>query len=154
MVAPVPCRPVPYPGPGPQRARILAVGSREAPHGTNLWVTQQCSLCLDNRDDVECPRYRPLGNIYQGHRLGENVCSIIGCNRRLCQHHMRPQGPTTHSASLWYTFCSECYQRRPHCTSCGVLGRDHLSWHYGEPAAKAPRGQPLWPCWPAGGCEH
>ena len=47
MVPPVPCRAVPYPGPGSQRARILTPRCREAPPGASPWETQQCSICLD-----------------------------------------------------------------------------------------------------------
>ena len=51
-------------------------------------------------------------------------------------------------------FCPGCYRRRPHCTPCGVLGRGHLSWSYGEVARKDAPGPSLWPCWPAGGCDN
>ena len=98
--------------------------------------------------------YRPLGNIYTGYKFGLNVCSTIGCYRRLCMQRMLPQGSTTHSAGIWCVFCPDGYRRRPRCTSCGVLGRDHLSWEYGEPASKEAPGPSLWPCWLEGGCEN
>ena len=58
-------------------------------------------------------------------------------SQRLQHSRMRPS--TVHAAhdasrlyhleaGTWYAFCPDCCRRRPHCTSCGVLGRDHLSW--------------------------
>ena len=153
MVPPVPSRAVPFPGiPQGQRTRCVASRSIAASYGTDTWSTHQCGIC--HPDAAEVDAFRQLGNHLVGYKWALNVCSTVGWNTQLCMQRMMPQGATAHSNGAWSGFCPGCYRRRPHCTSCGILGRGRLSWSYGECSGNDAPVPSLWPCWPEGGCDN
>ena len=60
----------------------------------------------------------------------------------------------TAAHTAFFTYCGPCFAMLPHCTRCGVTGRDHLSPHYGEPSHwERKLSQSLWRCG-FDGCTH
>lgn len=77
---------------------------------------------------AEVDAFRQLGNYIVGYKWALNVCSTVGCNTQLSMQAHDATGCHRHSNGAWMGFCPGCYRRRPRCTSCGALGRAHLSW--------------------------